>query len=472
MSVVDETRREDAAKVSEERQELRPVPARTLDDRWPDRFAAVMYAFAAFTVAVSCVSDWRAYFARPEDVVSALTIPVVPSLVYAALLAVMGAALRRRIHTAWLLTLIWWLAIPWLARIAFLAQEFDLASLIGLVVVGAAMVLAWRVRYQFVVRHVAGSVRAALAIFVIGGAVVLGVGALLVGRFGESGSAQDTQSYVLRQMLSEVGRHGSQGTAVSAPLWVHGVIGLLGACVVVLSALSLFRPTPDTRSLSAEDEARVRTLLRDFGDQDSLGYFATRRDKAVVWDHDEPAQARAGVSYRAFGSISLASGNPVGDRRRGTRRSGAGATTPDGAGLSMAVMGAGPAGPRRTPEAGLNAFEIGDEAIIDLRSFSLTGPGMKPVRQPPWRGSSAAATRPRSSGTPRWTPRTSPSWPTRRRSVARRRRRRARLLDGPRSARGPPRRRLRPGLRPRRRGCPARLPQLRARGAATGCRST
>ena len=180
-----------------------------------------MYAFAAFTVVVSCVSDWRAYFARPEDVVSALTIPVVPSLVYAALLAVMGAALRRRIRAAWWLTFVWWLVIPWLARIAFLAQEFDLASVIGLVLVGAAIVLAWRVRYQFVVRHVAGSLRAALAIFVVGGAVVLVVGALLVGRFGAQ--RQRRRDPALRAQADDVGdrsarqrRHRRLGAALGA----------------------------------------------------------------------------------------------------------------------------------------------------------------------------------------------------------------------------------------------------------------
>ena len=133
--------------------------AAPLDDRWPDRFAAVMYAFAAFTVVVSSLPDWRAYFSRPEDVVSALTIPVFPSLAYAALLAVMGAALRRRIPAAWWLAFVWWLLLPEIARVAFLAEDWDLASVVGLVLVAAAMVLAWRVRYQFVVHRVAGSLR-------------------------------------------------------------------------------------------------------------------------------------------------------------------------------------------------------------------------------------------------------------------------------------------------------------------------
>ena len=76
------------------------------------------------------------------------------------------------------------------------------------------------------------------------------------------------------------------------------LLGLFGAAVVLLSAYLLFRPPKHTRFLDAADEAQVRTLLRDFGDHDSLGYFATRRDKSVVWDTGDPATARAGVSYR------------------------------------------------------------------------------------------------------------------------------------------------------------------------------
>ncbi len=383
MSVVEGLRADDSSSLPQgraERAARRSAPARSLDDRWPDRFAAVMYGFALFTLVVSSVPDWRAYFTRPEDVVSALTIPVYPSLAYAALLAVLGAALRRRISAAWWLTVVWWLLLPEVARLLFLIEDWDWPSAVGLVLVAATLVLAWRVRHQFVVHRVAGSLRQATLMFVLGGAVVLVVGALLVGRFGHTGSASQTERFVLSQMLSQVGRHLDNATTVGAPFWVHGVIGFLGAVVVVLSALMLFRPPADTRTLSVDDEARVRTLLRDHGEHDSLGYFATRRDKAVVWDHDDPAQARAGVSYRAFGSISLASGNPVGDPeawdaaiarwRRHARASG----------LSMAVMGAGQAGAAAYARAGLNAFEIGDEAILDLQGFSLNGPGLKPVR--------------------------------------------------------------------------------------------
>ena len=82
------------------------------DDRWPDYFALGMLAFALFVFVVALVPPWHRYFAQPNDAVSVLTIPIVPSLVYAALLAVMGVALRRRLRAAWWILVVWWLVLP------------------------------------------------------------------------------------------------------------------------------------------------------------------------------------------------------------------------------------------------------------------------------------------------------------------------------------------------------------------------
>ena len=113
-------------------------------------------------------------------------------------------------------------------------------------------------------------------------------------------------------MVGELGRFPGPD-AIHSPLWVRFVVGVLGAIVILGAAYLLFRPPKATHFLTAADDARVRTLLRDYGDLDSLGYFATRRDKSVIWDTGDPATARAGVSYRPIGSVSLASGNPIGD---------------------------------------------------------------------------------------------------------------------------------------------------------------
>ena len=85
--------------------------------------------------------------------------------------------------------------------------------------------------------------------------------------------------------------------------------------------------------------------------------------------------ARAGVSYGVFGSVSLATGNPVGDPEHWPAAIEAWVENARHNGWSLAVMGAGEDGATAYTEAGLIAFEIGDEAILDLRTFSLNGPG-------------------------------------------------------------------------------------------------
>ncbi|MCR6030750.1 bifunctional lysylphosphatidylglycerol synthetase/lysine--tRNA ligase LysX [Nocardioides sp. zg-579] len=351
------------------------------DDRWPDRFAGVLFGFAGLVVVVALVPPWHRYFSRETDPVSLLTIPVVPSLVYAALLLVTAVALRRRLRAAWWVVMVWWLGASELGRVVMLgAGEHVVLAAIGLVVVGLAMVLAVRVRDQFVARRAPGDLATALAVFLGGGLATVAGGAALVSGFGRSPDYPTSLSYVLHMILLDLGRIGPE-TAASAPWWVRLVIGLVGAVVVLGAATVLFRAPRDTRTLGVADEARVRALLRDFGDHDSLGYFATRRDKAVVWDTGAPETARAGVSYRVVGSVSLASGNPVGDpdwwpaaieRWRDRARAN---------GWSLAVMGAGHEGALAYADAGLSLIDLGDEAIVDLGGFSLHGPGMRSVRQ-------------------------------------------------------------------------------------------
>lgn len=353
------------------------------DDRWPDWLAAAMFALSVFVLVVSVVPPFRHYFAQPRDVVSMVTIPVVPSLTYAALLAVTGVALRRRLLAGWWVLVLLWLLAPAVARVVSLAQGESVLQVVGLVFAAAALVVAWRSRAQFTAHGVPGNLVAAVG-FLLGGAiVVVAVGTLLTTQFGSTPDAAAAAGHVVGDMLGELGEAGwfTDAEQVRSPFWVRVVTGLLGAVVVLGAALLLFRPSRDTRTLDAADEARVRTLLRDHGDADSLGYFATRRDKSVVWDGDDPATARAGVSYRVVGSVSLASGNPVGDPAHwdaAIARWRASARTD---GLSLAVMGAGARGAAAYVDAGLVAFDIGDEAILDLSEFSLNGPGMKPVRQ-------------------------------------------------------------------------------------------
>ncbi len=57
----------------------------------------------------------------------------------------------------------------------------------------------------------------------------------------------------------------------------------LGALTFLSTAYLLLRPAEPVARLSADDEARMRALLTKHGQLDSLGYFALRRDKSVIW---------------------------------------------------------------------------------------------------------------------------------------------------------------------------------------------
>ncbi|MCX4686372.1 phosphatidylglycerol lysyltransferase domain-containing protein [Kitasatospora purpeofusca] len=157
--------------------------------------------------------------------------------------------------------------------------------------------------------------------------------------------------------------------------YLLGAMGLITAFTTTYLALRPEKPKPE---LTAEDEVRVRALLDRHGERDSLGYFALRRDKSVLFS----PTGKAAISYRVVSGVMLASGDPVGDVE----------AWPGAIKVFMAearehawvpaVMGCSEVGGEVwTREAGLDALELGDEAIVDTASFSLAGRAMRNVRQ-------------------------------------------------------------------------------------------
>jgi lysyl-tRNA synthetase class 2 len=90
---------------------------------------------------------------------------------------------------------------------------------------------------------------------------------------------------------------------------LHGSLLGIGLLTAVTAALLMLRPPEPIARLSPEAEQRLRALLARYGARDSLGYFATRRDKSVVWS----ATGKAAISYRVVQGVALASGDPIGD---------------------------------------------------------------------------------------------------------------------------------------------------------------
>ncbi len=155
-------------------------------------------------------------------------------------------------------------------------------------------------------------------------------------------------------------------------------LGALGLLTAVTTIYLAFRPEHPAARLTEDDEARLRVLLEKHGGRDSLGHFALRRDKAVVFS----PSGKAAVTYRVVSGVMLASGDPIGDVEawpgaieRFMDEAKAHSWTP-------AVMGCSETGGEVwTRETGLDALELGDEAVVNVADFSLTGRAMRNVRQ-------------------------------------------------------------------------------------------
>ncbi|MEV5973632.1 phosphatidylglycerol lysyltransferase domain-containing protein [Streptomyces sp. NPDC051921] len=169
----------------------------------------------------------------------------------------------------------------------------------------------------------------------------------------------------------------SRFPAISTPGWVDVVINVMSTLLLFAVLFAAFRARRAVDPLTEEDEDKLRTLLDKQGDRDSLGYFALRREKSVVWSPSE----KAAIAYRVVGGVSLASGDPIGDPEAWP-----GAIEPWLAearehGWIPAVMGASEEAGQIYARHGLDALELGDEAIVETDEFTLDGRAMRTVRQ-------------------------------------------------------------------------------------------
>ncbi|HWT47207.1 MAG TPA: bifunctional lysylphosphatidylglycerol synthetase/lysine--tRNA ligase LysX, partial [Mycobacterium sp.] len=158
---------------------------------------------------------------------------------------------------------------------------------------------------------------------------------------------------------------------------LNAIFGLFGALALIAATIVLFQSQRADNALTGEDESAIRGLLELYGKNDSLGYFATRRDKSVVFAHS----GRAAITYRVEIGVCLASGDPVGDPRAWPQAIDAWLGLCQTYGWAPGVMGASSQGAQAYREAGLNALELGDEAILRTADFKLSGPDMRGVRQ-------------------------------------------------------------------------------------------
>ncbi|XCM80666.1 phosphatidylglycerol lysyltransferase domain-containing protein [Kitasatospora sp. HUAS MG31] len=164
---------------------------------------------------------------------------------------------------------------------------------------------------------------------------------------------------------------------ISVPTWVDACINVMGAVLFLAVVYVTFRSPRGQELLTSEDEGRLRELLDRQGERDSLGYFALRRDKAVIFS----PSGKAAVAYRVLGGVSLASGDPIGDPEAWPGAIDCWLAEAREHAWVPAVMGASEEAGVIYARHGLDALELGDEAIVELDEFSLDGRAMRVVRQ-------------------------------------------------------------------------------------------
>ncbi|MCP3821688.1 phosphatidylglycerol lysyltransferase domain-containing protein [Streptomyces sp. A3M-1-3] len=288
------------------------------------------------------------------------------------LLLLLAHGLKRRKRRAWRAAVV-------LLPAGAVAQFTYRHSVIGVLISLALLALLLRHRGEFDALPDPRSRWKAVANFVVLGAGSIGLGLVIVNshprRMLGAPSLADQLEHVMYGLFGFEGPIDYAGRVSWTVGYSLGALGLLTAVTTIYLA---FRPEHPAARLTADDERRLRELLERHGGRDSLGHFALRRDKGVIFS----PSGKAAVTYRVVSGVMLASGDPIGDVEawpgaieRFMDEAKAHSWTP-------AVMGCSETGGEVwTRETGLDALELGDEAVVDVRDFSLSGRAMRNVRQ-------------------------------------------------------------------------------------------
>ncbi|MEV6249975.1 phosphatidylglycerol lysyltransferase domain-containing protein [Streptomyces sp. NPDC051742] len=294
------------------------------------------------------------------------------SLSAGVLLLLLAHGLKRHKRRAWRAAVV---LLPLGAAAQFVWRHSVLGALLSLVL----LALLLRHRAEFAALPDPRSRWRALANFVVMGGGSIALGLVIVSahprRVLGSPSLADRLEHVLYGLF---GVEGPVGYSNGVDWTVGYSLGALGMLTALTTIYLAFRPEHPAARLTDEDEHRLRALLDQHGGRDSLGHFALRRDKGVVFS----PSGKAAVCYRVVSGVMLASGDPIGDVEawpgaieRFMDEAKAHSWTP-------AVMGCSETGGQVwTRETGLDALELGDEAVVDVADFSLSGRAMRNVRQ-------------------------------------------------------------------------------------------
>ncbi|MFJ9870642.1 bifunctional lysylphosphatidylglycerol synthetase/lysine--tRNA ligase LysX [Streptomyces sp. NPDC101165] len=352
---------------------IRPPAAGRLG--WvPEAFAALFAALGLLCALLAIFAPLRRLLRPLVRALDLLLVPISANLAYAVFLFLLAAATGARKKVAWWLVVVY-LGLVVVSDILGVALGQYTESVPSLVLCGLLLLLLVTARKEFYAASRRGAVWRALGVLLAGLVVAIlagwGLVALFPGTLPQSQHLAWAADRVCGGLVSNSAFDGRP------PRQVTFLLGLFGALALLNAAAALFRSQRLEAALHDDEEARIRALLGAYGNRDSLGYFATRRDKAVVFS----SSGKAAVTYRVEAGVCLASGDPVGDMEAWPHAIEAWLDVARRHAWAPAVMGASEDGARAYARAGLGALQLGDEAILHVPGFDLDGRDMRVTRQ-------------------------------------------------------------------------------------------
>ncbi|MGZ0204310.1 bifunctional lysylphosphatidylglycerol synthetase/lysine--tRNA ligase LysX [Streptomyces sp. RM1] len=342
--------------------------------RVPKAFAGLFAGLGVLCAAIALIEPLRLLLRPLVRGIDLLLVPISANLAYAVFLFLLAGATAARKKVAW------WLVVVYLGLVVVtdalgVALGLYAQSLPSLLLCGLLLLVLIAARGEFYAASRRGAVWRALAVLLGGLAVAVLLGWGLVLLFPGTLPAGQHLAWAADRVCG--GLVPSSSFAGRPPRAVTFVLGLLGALALLNAAAALFRSQRLKAALHGDEEARIRALLKAHGARDSLGYFATRRDKAVAFS----PSGKAAVTYRVEAGVCLAGGDPVGDPEAWPHAIAAWLDLARRYAWAPAVMGASEDGARAFARAGLGALQLGDEAIVHVAGFDLGGRDMRVTRQ-------------------------------------------------------------------------------------------
>jgi lysyl-tRNA synthetase len=142
----------------------------------------------------------------------------------------------------------------------------------------------------------------------------------------------------------------------------------LGCAGLVVFAVLVTRPLVERHPHTEDDWTHAERLVHTYG-WDTLAYFALRDDKSFFFARD----GEAFLAYTFVGGYALVAGDPIGRRESVVAVLDEFLDFCAERGWNPALLAAREASMPLYASRGFSAFYLGDEAIIDCRTFTLEG---------------------------------------------------------------------------------------------------